>query len=100
MNIIPNEIIETIVNFNDFNSVINFSSTNKIFKNILTKKRKKILYKVLLQKAYQVGIHDGYIANSSLDINGYYLNDKPLLFEKAYHSWEILTNLSNKMLNM
>jgi hypothetical protein len=98
MNQLPDEIIDIIINFNDFNTIINFTSTNRDYniKNI----RKKILFRILLQKAYQVGIHDGYIANGSLDISGYYLNDKPLIFEKSYSSWQILSNLSDKIFNV
>ena len=98
MNLLPDEIIDIIINFNDFKTIINFTSINRQYN--MNNIRKKILIRILLQKAYQVGIHDGYIANSSLDISGYYLNDNPLIFEKSFSSWQILSNLSDKIFNI
>ena len=98
MNLLPDEIIDIIINFNDFKTIINFTSINRQYN--MNNIRKKMLIRILLQKAYQVGIHDGYIATDSLDISGYYLNDKPLIFEKSFSSWQILTNLSDKIFNV
>ena len=94
MNYLPYEIIENINTFNDLKSKLLFTTSNKFINNVL---RKQLIIRKILQIAYQTGIHDGYLAKSSLDIVGYNLDNKPSILDSSYISWKKLEDLNKKL---